>query len=375
MRIEVYSSVDDIQRQLIAPWLQLPIPTPMQSPQWLLDWWRVYGTCGSRSLCVLGLYEQDKLVAVVPWYIQHQSLGGPCIRFLGDGEVCSDHADIVRSGDERAMQRAIIDWLVEGEGTIWNSINLDSVHADNRFLSEMLGTLGQYGCKIHQRSTGATWAVDLPPSWDEYLSTLSKNHRKRCRRWYRTYVESGRLSVQTTPHLSIDIGWRELAALNRERRQHVGDRSCYADSRFHEMHRSVLPELVESGHAELRHVRLDGTLVAAEYVLTTEDTVLCYQSGMKTNAHRDGFGNLSLVTLFADSIQRGYRCIDFLRGDESYKAHWGAAPRPTVTHLVASRSLAGVSTVALARTVECLRGVKRRFANQLVRSPSFSLID
>ena len=37
-----------------------------------------------------------------------------------------------------------------------------------------------------------------------------------------------------------------------------------------------------------------------------------------------------MVTNLKSAIAQGYREFDFLRGDEDYKLHWGADPRPSL---------------------------------------------
>ena len=47
-------------------------------------------------------------------------------------------------------------------------------------------------------------------------------------------------------------------------------------------------------------------------------------------------GNLINLMILRQAIARGYRAYDFLRGDEPYKARFGAEPRPSVDFRVAA---------------------------------------
>ena len=46
-------------------------------------------------------------------------------------------------------------------------------------------------------------------------------------------------------------------------------------------------------------------------------------------------GKLINAAILRQAIADGYRAFDFLRGDEPYKARFGAKPRPTVRFRVA----------------------------------------
>ncbi|MCA9132638.1 MAG: GNAT family N-acetyltransferase, partial [Planctomycetales bacterium] len=93
-------------------------------------------------------------------------------------------------------------------------------------------------------------------------------------------------------------------------------------------------------------------------VLLQEGTVFCYQSGMSTIEQGDGWGNLSLLALFHDALHRGYQRVDFLRGDESYKQHWGAQRRPCIDTTVTSGCLQGRAKLAYHHSRDWLRELR-----------------
>ena len=48
-------------------------------------------------------------------------------------------------------------------------------------------------------------------------------------------------------------------------------------------------------------------------------------------------GKLINLAILRQAIEHGYRAFDFLRGDEPYKARFGAQPRPSVEFRVVPR--------------------------------------
>src|SRR5207253_10222047 len=77
---------------------------PTLSPAWLLTWWRVFGDCQGRRLCIACFEEEGKLIGLAPflsrlsWY--RRSVPFRRLEPLGSGErsleaICSDYLGII----------------------------------------------------------------------------------------------------------------------------------------------------------------------------------------------------------------------------------------------------------------------------------------
>jgi CelD/BcsL family acetyltransferase involved in cellulose biosynthesis len=77
-------------------------------------------------------------------------------------------------------------------------------------------------------------------------------------------------------------------------------------------------------------LELDGKPAAAEYHLAGDGILYVYQAGVNPDLMEHQPGNVINLMILRQAIERGYRAYDFLRGDEVYKARFGAQPRPTV---------------------------------------------
>ncbi len=92
----------------------------------------------------------------------------------------------------------------------------------------------------------------------------------------------------------------------------------------------MVPELLRRGRVQLYWLEFDGRPAAAEYHLVGDGVLYVYQSGMEPDLLEHKPGNLINLMIVRQAIERGYRAYDFLRGDEPYKARFGAQPRPSV---------------------------------------------
>ncbi len=328
----------------IAPaWNRLTRGVPFRSWEWLATWWEHYGVRRGRSeqnleLFVLCVEEDGELIAVAPWYIESFPLQGRVVQFLGAGPVCTDYLSVLcKPGWESKSTKALAHWLSleinrEGHENGWDQIELEGIDAHDGTMHRLSDELLRYGSLVHCRPGMPCWRVTLPDNWEDYLRKLSKSHRKELRALRRRFFDSGRATLRTARSESeLDEGWRTLIDLHQRRRRSLGDPGCFAAPRFEEFHRDVVRRLLPSGQLRLHWLELDGQPIAAEYHLAGDNGVIyAYQSGIEIEALGFAPGRLITLAILRQAIAEGYRCFDLLRGDEPYKIHWRAEPRPTV---------------------------------------------
>jgi len=189
----------------------------------------------------------------------------------------------------------------------------------------------QRGAITHCRPAHNCWTIDLPDRWEEYLAVLSKSHRKRIRRLDRDYFQTGRVRRhEARDPVSLTRGFSILVDLHQKRWQCRHQPGVFAATRFAAFHRDVARAMLDRGWLRLCWLELDGRPIAAEYQFTRDQIVYAYQSGMDPAMAEHQPGNLSMMATIGHAIRRGDRHIDLMRGDEPYKAHWRARPRPSV---------------------------------------------
>jgi CelD/BcsL family acetyltransferase involved in cellulose biosynthesis len=124
-------------------------------------------------------------------------------------------------------------------------------------------------------------------------------------------------------------GLEVLVNLHQRRRESLGGRGCFASTRFATFHEETARRLLDSGNLRLVWLDVDGHTVAAEYQVLGDGVVYAYQSGIEPDSLEHEPGRLITMATLEQAVREGRRAFDFLRGDESYKAHWRAQPRAT----------------------------------------------
>ena len=367
MQVTRITSLTDLEA--LAPhWNRLAGEVPFRTCEWMHSWWRSYGSdVEGHALYVLVVRDAEgQIVAVAPWYTTQSTLKGRVVRFLGSGEVCSDYLSLlVEPQNTDDVAKAIANWCHEQTATRsadrFSSIELDGVLEHDEPMDRLAREMRQRGFRVRRRGGPNFWRLDLPDSWDDYLAMLSKSHRKQLRKLDRRVLQSNRARIHAVDGTAdLDRWWPVFKQLHQRRRESRNERGCFASHAFERFLNEAAPELLQQNLLRLDILELDGQPVAAEYDLVMGDVVYAYQSGLEPSRIADEPGRVLQLAVIQRAIREGRQAIDFLRGDEPYKAHWRATPRPSTEITIAPVSVASAvrGTVSSATS-----GVKQWIKN------------
>jgi CelD/BcsL family acetyltransferase involved in cellulose biosynthesis len=341
MHVERIASTGDLAA-LADQWNALAADHPMRSWDWLATWWKHYGGGRSaaefrarRRLYVLAVFDGWRLAGVAPWYVDRSLLYGRNLRWLGDGEVCTDHSSLICRREDKYRVAAAVGDALATEFNDWDRLELTAVDADDEVVAALAAALQRGGCDVSRRTASACWIIDLPSNWEDYLSVLSKSHRKQLRQIERRVLDADQAvwhPVATSE--DFQTAWPILVDLHQRRRHSLGQPGCFASRAFHDFHREAAERLLTRGQLRLSWLELGGRPAAAEYHLAGGQTIYAYQGGVDPNRLSAEAGRLSTIFCLRAAIASGHRLFDFLRGDEPYKAHWRATARPTIDFCV-----------------------------------------
>ncbi|QEG35638.1 GNAT family N-acetyltransferase [Bythopirellula goksoeyrii] len=329
---------------------------------WLSTWWKHYGVdLDSRKLTVLLVFEDSAetnsarneanfvattqdycrtpqaLLGILPCYLESTRWQGNVLHMLGDGEVCSEHLELLCvENDADRVAESIAQYLAS-EASSWDTWNLDVLDEESTVLGKALAKLKNRGSHISRQLGPNCWSIQLPATWDEFLAMQSKSHRKQLRRLDSRVLQSDRASWHLVEsETEFDQAWETLIDLHQRRRQSLGEPGCFASRQWAAFHRDVARQLLKSGKLRLSVLELDGEAIAAEYHFAAADILYVYQGGLDPDRCEEEPGRLSMIRCVQQAIAEGQQEFDLLRGDEPYKPHWRAIPRQTVNIQVVS---------------------------------------
>jgi CelD/BcsL family acetyltransferase involved in cellulose biosynthesis len=225
--------------------------------------------------------------------------------------------------------------------------------------------MAAHGHATHQSVRWQGWRTELPATWDEYLTRLSKTRRDTCRLQWRKYVNSGRARLRRAESAAdISTAFDILVELHQKRREMLNQPGCFASASFTAFHRELAERLLAAGRLRLSWLELDEKPIAVEYSFTGGDTIYYYQGGFDPSVAQLGPGWLMSAMSMQAGIAEGYRWFDFCRGDEPYKAAWNASPCPLVElHIAGRRPAARVRHAAWKTGLAMRRWAAQRLAS------------
>lgn len=331
-------------------WDTLAAGVPMRGYDWLAGWWRHYDA--GELAVVIVRDENNKLIGLAPWRLEKSLTRGAVLTWLGDGEVCTDHLTLLtQPGKEQAVAQAVADFLID-EFSDWQLLDLNNTDSGDTNLQWLVDALAERDALVESTEVGACWTLDLPDDWEAYLALQSKSHRKQLRRAERRVLESEDCRwVPVQNRDDWETAWPILIDLHQRRRLSLGEPGCFASECWAAFHREISLKLLEKNQLRLSWLELNGQPAAVEYHFAGPGAIYAYQGGVDPDRLDEEPGRLSIISTLQDAMREGRQTFDFMRGDEPYKAHWRATPRPTnrvriVPPRGSARVLAGANDAA-----------------------------
>jgi CelD/BcsL family acetyltransferase involved in cellulose biosynthesis len=290
-------------------WRQSRGATVFQSPGWLIPWWQVFAP---GALATIAVWEAGRLIALAPLYLEDGPYGR---RLLPLGIGISDHLDLLLMPDNPDAARAL------GQGAarlplVWDSLELEEMPPD----ASALGVPPPPGLTEVRAPQSACPAVVMDGEVD--ISGLPMAIPGRRRQFFRRAarrVDGARAEEPVTAAFL-----ETLESLHAARWAARDEPGVLADPRVSAFHRLALPGLRRAGLARLTVARVGGRPAAALYQLCWGDRLATYVGGFDPQFAAASPLNFLVGEAIIHAARQGRRRLDFLRGQESYKYHWGA---------------------------------------------------
>jgi CelD/BcsL family acetyltransferase involved in cellulose biosynthesis len=322
-------------------WDRLVDESPLPSP-FLRSWW-LTGTGGTGRHFLL-VVDRDELLGGLA-VEQHRRTAS--VRVMGDGPLCPDHVDLlVAAGHEPAVLGLIGEWFGRPGGRL---VDLRGVRKG----SPLAGVLpGAVRCEA---MTAAPFAL-LPGSAEAFRAGLPTQFRRNLRK------ASNRLDEEGVSHRTVR-GPAVLTSLRTLRDLH--EAQWEGRSQF-------LPEFdrfaagcaggVAADEVAVHELAKDDRVVATVLTFEVAGRVSLYQSARLTDPQWRDVTTAVLAAIVDDACARGFKEVDFLRGEETYKSRF-TTTQHEMTRLVGAKGLMGgigrAGTAVASRATEAaVRGVR-----------------
>ena len=342
-------------------------PTVFLTWEWLHAWWIHFGK-GLRLHLLLVRDPSGRLIGLGPFCIERMGAVWPMrvLRFLGARRVGSDYLDLLAArGAEREVSAAIFRTFLEDRS--WDIAELSDLLDESITLRFLLGQAREARCALGVATGEYCPFLPLAPSMEEYQGSLGRSKRSRLKRAKRAVEELGSTyRMADTPELLMPA-LDELFELHAKRWAARGLPGNFADPLVKSFHHEVAQGIGPEGLMRIYTLEYRGRAIACDYVLQRGATVYFYQSAFDPDPALEEYspGHTLLASCLEDSVARGAREFDFLRGREEYKARWTTEARETRTLTLVPREHGAAYARLLGN--QAVRWTKRKVRELLPR--------
>lgn len=298
------------------------VSTIFLSYLWLQEWWHVYGT--DYQIWTLVARAGGRLVGLLPLMLSRELFGIRRLMFMGAGEVTPNHLDIIADPQKRSrVYRAFAAYLCRSE-TQWDVLELDKIPEDNQSMNLLESGLEAEGFSFAVRASANCPYVELPASFEDYISSRGSTTRESYRRAKRRLEKdfpAARFGMAETPE-EVEHIMDALVRLHQQRWLQKGYSGSFSTQEFTHFHRTVALKAFQSNMLRLYFLVINTEVIAIYYCYRIADSVQYYLGGFDEKYSKYSPGILINAFAIEESIQEGAKRFDFLEGEERYKQHW-----------------------------------------------------
>ena len=280
-------------------------------PMWLKVWWEAFGDVG--ELYLRTLRQGEKIIGFAPLMINSEA-----VSFIGSEDV-SDYLDFaVTAGRERDFFEILLDDLKE-RGI--KKLNLGPVRPDSTVITQLVRVAQNRGYKVLCNPEDVSLELDLPDTWNKYLAALKNKQRHEIRRklrrlWETSGVEHHCIEAHGDIEDYLDI-FLKLFSLSKH------DKASFMNQKREVFFRLLAKSMAEVGLLRLGILQLNKVPAAITIGLDYDDSHYLYNSAYDPQFSYLSVGLLCKILCLKESIEKGKKKWNFLKGGEPYKYRLG----------------------------------------------------
>jgi CelD/BcsL family acetyltransferase involved in cellulose biosynthesis len=298
---------------------------------WVASWLETIGR--HKETKVLGLCEGDRLIAVLPLFIDRRpsTLWGRHVSLAGGWHADPDYSDLLCAiGYESVAIEMFAAWIVSWNE--WTQCEFQDVLPE-ALVRRMAQLMEPAGVVEDTAGSGCTRLL-LVKGWGHILKErFDRKRRYNIERQMRLASERQHLRMvfHEAPE-DVKRTFPILLRLHDERKAMQGIKSQFSCEERGEFHALAAVRLSESRRAFIVFLETDEEVVAAAYCLRDMTRLYYFQTGVSAHGIAQGAGSTLLYLLIQWASNQGLSWFEFLKGDEEYKKSW-------MTEIVEQRTL------------------------------------
>jgi CelD/BcsL family acetyltransferase involved in cellulose biosynthesis len=307
----VLKQFEDLRRDWDGLCRKSPARVLFSSPSWCEVWWRHFGE--GSELYLGAVTEEKHIIGIAPLRLKDGVL-----HFIGSDNVCDFLDFIVEPGKEDIFFTALHGHLEQTDNKTLDLAPLLPDSTAHKWIATMeTGSVKEAGCT----EDDVTVALDLPPDLPSYLALLDSKQRHEILRKERKLLKEGEVAYEVKAQAAAE----EVEVFLDFFRESREDKNRFLTPGMESFFRDIIASAARDHALRLGILKLNQVHIAATLCFDYHDETYLYNSGYNPAYRPLSAGLLSKYYSIKDSIHKGKRRYDFLRGAERYKYHLGGS--------------------------------------------------
>jgi len=286
-------------------------PSVFVLPGWLKAWWQVFG--GGFKPLVLVFREGDAIIGIAPLKLKDGTAS-----FIGDNSVC-DYLDFVVSANrEGDFADALLDSL-PAYGI--KRLNLETLRAESVAFTRVAEVTRQHNLVVSCSQIDASFEMELPSIWNNYLESLETKQRHDIERKMRRLRRIGEtrfriLSNTDVTDADLALFFRMMADSRRDKARFLTAEMCVFFER-------IARAMAAYGLLRLGFLEVGKARAASILYFDYHSRIYLYNSGYDPDFAGSDAGLVSKLYCIQEAVAENKKVFDFLKGSEVYKSRLG----------------------------------------------------
>jgi CelD/BcsL family acetyltransferase involved in cellulose biosynthesis len=310
------NTIKDLEPYCTDTGLGLNWSSPFVLPAWMQVWWQSFGN--GRNTFIRTVKDDGQIIGIAPLMLID---GTAC--FIGNTDVCDYQDFVIVPGKETGFFNTLLDDLQKH-----NIANLDLKHVrpDSMVLQNLVAIAENRGYSVSSDKDAVSVEMELPATFEAYLEGLDTKQRHEVRRKMRRLTEEGNIEYRFVG--SGDTLKTAMSAFYKMFAESREDKATFLTEQMKSYFNLLAAKMAEIGLLKLGVLTLDGNPVAEIMCFDYNGCIYLYNSGYDPQYVALSAGLLSKVYAIKDSIEKGRKIFDFLKGPEIYKYRLGGKEVP-----------------------------------------------
>ena len=310
------------------------------SSEWASTWWKYIGRNQNRSLFILTVYDNEKLIAILPFYKGYTKVGSIIVQrrlqLIGSGGSLneqlgftddygiSDFLDVIVDPDYKHSVAILFVNLLRSSDLSDYKITFHQIRDDSYVRTVLFPLIITLNRKVQAELSDACHFVRIDQNGDfqDFINKSKTNARRRFRQTLRAQgIENEYFIEEPASITDVVVMIDKLMHLHQDRWNKIGYPGAFQDDRFREFFTEISFIAYHHDQLWLKQAVDKNGVCAVRMLLKFNGRYYDYMSGYDVDStsakHRPGIG--LLLDLVENSFAQHIETIELLRGDEEYK--------------------------------------------------------